>query len=93
MSWNFRRFTTSEDSLDPQFWIGEAYYTDDGEIWACTQDAQSPYGETEEELANCYKMMQEAFLKPVIDLDTFVFAKPDWETTIPYGIPINEEFI
>jgi hypothetical protein len=51
------------------YFIVEAYYTD-GKIDMITVDEMAPWGENEKELKDNYKMMREAFDKPVIDYDT-----------------------
>ena len=90
MSWNYRaakkRLTVdilkdevtgevvdsySEDS----FGICEVYYNDEGKITSTTERFIEPYGETLEDLKTSFNMMKEAFDKPVIDLDTIVYAK------------------
>lgn len=67
--------------------IHEAYYNDDGGIWAVTEDAvtvgayMDQLDETEEEklteLAQTLDWMRLALAKGIIDLDTYVFADQD----------------
>mgnify|MGYP000430138620 CR=1 FL=1 len=104
MTWNYRVFETKHDgkafaySLDgekeqPEPWtsfdIREVHYNKDGEIWAYTE-AQSPYGETPEELKADISMYLEAFKKPVIDKDSVKGSHPDWVYD-PEGIESIED--
>lgn len=96
--WNYRlcKKTHRTDENDPDkiicvsYEIHEAYYNDDGEIWAVTEDAVTVgaymeyidrLDETEEEklveLAQTLGWMQLALAKGIIDLDTYVFADQD----------------
>lgn len=84
MSWNYRvgykklkvDIDLSNDVYEEDcFGICEVYYNDKGEITFTSENFQEPYGETLEELKTSFNMMQEAFNKPVIDLDNIVYAK------------------
>ena len=82
MTWNYRigkktveyEFDGRKESEDI-YGIYEAYYNDDGEIYATTVEGMEPHGETLEELKSDFEMMQEAFNKEVLDLDTIKYAK------------------
>lgn len=68
--WNYRRAKRKfPDSDDEAYFIVEAYYTD-GILTGITAEEMAPWGESEDELQMSYKMMREAFDKPVIDYDT-----------------------
>lgn len=84
MSWNYRvgykklkvDIDLSNDVYEEDcFGIVETYYNDQGEIYATTEQFVEPYGETLEELKWSFEKMKEAFDKPVLDLDTIVYAE------------------
>ncbi len=82
MTWNYRlcKQTYRGDGYEEDSYeIREAYYNKDGSIWAVTENAKGVYGDTIESAKECITWMQQAFEKEIIDLDTFVFAKADFE--------------
>jgi hypothetical protein len=64
---------STEDSLD----IYEAYYNSSGEIWGLSTNPASPYGETLEELEKDLQFLLMAVKRPIIDLESLVFAQMD----------------
>ena len=81
MTWNYRVIRTKrphprslgktdEETFD-EFTICEVYYNKDDTIYAYS-DAQSPYGETLEELENDLKYMAEALKAPVLNKEEIV---------------------
>ncbi len=54
---------------DPYYGIHEVYYDDSGKVEGYTDDAVSPFGETEEELRRDIERMMRAFQHPVLDYD------------------------
>lgn len=80
-NWNYRlckvTFNKGEEFEEVSYEIREAYYNDDGSIWAVTDEAVGLYGDTPETAKRTYEWFGLAFQKEVIDLDTFVFAKRD----------------
>jgi hypothetical protein len=72
MTWNYRVvfIPKSGDSLfdDDQFVIREVYYNEDEEIEFWSEEDSTPFGETFEELASDFDLMQEAFEKPILML-------------------------
>jgi len=72
MSWNYRVIYIPKDGDsifdDDQFVIREVFYNDDDEIEFWTEEDASPFGETFEELADDFDLMQEAFEKPILML-------------------------
>lgn len=64
MTWNYRVFREAEGG----YVIREVYYEDDGSIFACTQDAVNPFGETLEELAQDLKYLKQALKLPVLTM-------------------------
>lgn len=81
MNWNYRLckviFDKGEESEEVSYEIREAYYNDDGSIWAVTDQAVGIYGDTVETAKRSYEWVGLAYQKEVIDLDTYVFAKRD----------------
>ena len=90
MSWNYRvGFRTVSYSVvddndhnlvvdtleETQYGIVETYYNDDGEIAFTSEEFQSPYGETLEDLKWCFEKMKKAFELPVLDLDNIVYVE------------------
>ena len=84
MSWNYRvcrkRFEGFNPDLhDPDdeysYGIYEVYYNDDGDIWANSMEPMEPYGTSLESIKECFSLMQQAFTKPLIDLDTIEYAE------------------
>ena len=81
--WNFRickNTNRGPDYEEVSYQIREAYYNEDGGIWAVTEDAKGVYGEDIEDVKDCLAKMQLSLNKEIIDLDTFVFAIADFET-------------
>jgi hypothetical protein len=88
--WNYRICKETHDTKvvgkSVSYSIREVYYNKDGSIWAVTEKAvgvgadrfTSETDETEEwalkEMTESLNKMKEAFLHPIIDLDTLVFA-------------------
>jgi len=72
MPWNYRVvfIPKSSDSIfeDDQFVIREVYYNEDEEIEFWSEEDSTPFGETFEELADDFDLMQEAFEKPILML-------------------------
>ena len=64
MTWNYRVFREAKDA----YVIREVYYEEDGSIFACTQDAVKPFGETVEELAQDIKYFKQALKLPVLTM-------------------------
>ena len=60
---------------ETQYGVVEAYYNDDGKIVFTSEEFQSPYGETLEELKANFDNIQKAFELPVLDLDNIEYAK------------------
>ena len=88
MSWNYRVCKKTFDKYDPslhspedKYSVGiyEVYYNDNGDICLVSCNPIDPYGPTFEGLQQDFKLMQEAFDKPVLDLDTLEFAPVDDE--------------
>ena len=77
MTWNYRvckeTYGNGTQNVEIGYSIREAYYNKNGGIWAVTERAKSPYGESIEEIKQCLELMRLALNKEVIDLDTFVF--------------------
>jgi len=71
MTWNYRvlkHVTETEEfyQIHEVYYHGDTYVID---IYACTEEASSPYGETVEELKENLEMYMEAFDLPVIPYD------------------------
>jgi len=68
MGWNYR--VMRHKSAQGQVWFGihEAYYNDEGEVTAWTDEPSQPCGETMEELKNDLGRMLRATDYPVIDV-------------------------
>jgi hypothetical protein len=82
MSWNYRlckQTYRGEGFEEVAFEIREAYYNEAGDIWAITENPARPFGESSEEVKTVLERMMTALDKDVIDLDTFVFTRPDFE--------------
>ena len=80
--WNYRlckQTYRSESFEEVAYEIREAYYNKDGGIWAVTENAARPFGESPGELTTVLDRMKTALDKEIIDLDTFVFARQDIE--------------
>jgi len=74
VTWNYRviRKVTRVDGRDEfQYGIHEVYYDDDHIPTSCTVDPVTPYGESEEELAQDMRYFAAALEKPVLDYDSF----------------------
>lgn len=68
--WNYRvtkRGSDPEQGLDYE--IREVYYRQDGSILGWTEKPCEPYGHSEAGLREDFQLMQEAFERPVLDLD------------------------
>jgi len=72
MVWNYR--VIEHDGL---FYIHEAYYNDNGDITAISEDPMHPQGETPEELKNDMKYFLQAFNRPTLKKDEIKFAPMD----------------
>ena len=78
-TWNyqigFKRYkykdsTALEEQEELQYGIVEVYRNDKGEIQAVSEEFQTPFGETYDELINdLYMMLKDAQDRPVLDLD------------------------
>ena len=82
MTWNYRlcKSTYKDNDYDEvSYEIKEAYYNKAGQVWAVTENRAGVFGETVEEAKRCLEMMKRAFEEDVLDMDTFVFAKADFE--------------
>jgi len=64
MHWNYR--VVNKNGC---FGIHEVFFGDNKKIGATTEDPIEPFGETETELKDHYKLMGEAFNAPVINYD------------------------
>jgi len=74
MSWNYRvvRKVHRVDGREEfQYGIHEVYYDDDHVPTSCTVDPVTPYGDTEDELAQDMRYFASALEKPVLDYDSF----------------------
>ena len=65
MSWNYRVLKHVAEG-EEGYQIHEVYYNEDGSIKACTEEAATCFGGTEEELKEAFKLMEAAFDKPAI---------------------------
>ena len=74
--WNYRicKETIQDET---SFTVREVYYNKKGEIWGSTVNGASPYGESFREIMGDLARMLAAGLKPVINLDTLVYASSD----------------
>lgn len=79
--WNYRvckrevPYGSDENETKTVYDIREAYYNDDGDVWATSEEPQGPRGETVEELKNDLERFGQAFERDTINLDTFKYAK------------------
>ncbi len=79
--WNYRVCTKFWKNDNPKtkhitggersFEIHEVYYDDDDKPGSYTERSVNAGGETLEELKKVHKMMEDAFEKPVLDLDNW----------------------
>ena len=71
-TWNYRIVRRIDPLSASGYWLGiyEAYYDDEGNCDALTEDAISVEGETLESLHADYRLFAEAFTKPVLDYET-----------------------
>ena len=86
-TWNYRlcKETVREHDGTPVFYysLREAYYNDNEEVWAVTENAvgigfdQYSFDTFDpvEETASSLARMQQALERPILDLDTIVFAE------------------
>ena len=72
LTWEYRIMTQIGLSFD----VYEVYFDAKGKIHSWTDHAVSPYGETLEELREDYRLMSEAFNKPILDHETGKVWKP-----------------
>lgn len=71
MSWNYRIIRHTDTITREEYYeLIECYYNDDGSLMGYTE-YPSPDGGTVEELQESYKMMAEAFTKPVLNPSDF----------------------
>lgn len=82
--WNYRLCKTTynkgEEYEEVGYEIREAYYNKDGGIWAVTEEAKGVYSdEGIDGVKQVLEWMKLALDKDIIDLDTFVFAKADFD--------------
>jgi hypothetical protein len=74
MSWNYRvvrKVLSDAGHTTIQYGIHEVYYDDDHVPTSCTVNPVTPYGESEEELAQDVRRYTSALEKPVLDYDSF----------------------
>jgi hypothetical protein len=77
MTWNYRvcKSIYKEDGYEEvNYEIRETYYNPDGSIWAVSQNAAGVYSESFIGIDDMLEKMHQALLKPIIDLDDFIFA-------------------
>ncbi len=71
MTWRYQimrhKYETPGINGEYSFQIHEVYLDDNGEVDTWTEDGMEPFGESPEELRECYDMMKEAFDMPVLD--------------------------
>lgn len=85
MTWNYRLCKTTYNADDEEtkeviHEIREAYYNKDGGIWAVTEHAVGVSSDDGlDGIKDAFRKMQLALDKDVIDLNTFVFAKADFD--------------
>lgn len=72
MIWNYR--VIEHDGL---FYIHEAYYNDNGDITAISEDPMHPHGENLKELKGDMEYFLQAFNRPVLKKDEIKFAPMD----------------
>jgi len=80
--WNYRVFRhVHKDTIlkENYVWyaIHECYYDNEGTLDCWTENPVDPYGDTLEELKNCYEMMAKAFTKPILN---YIMDKDDANT-------------
>ena len=71
MSWNYRvlkHVAAGEEGYQ----IHEVYYNEDGSIEACTEEAVTCFGGSEDELKETLKLMEAAFEKPTIPYENLI---------------------
>jgi hypothetical protein len=68
MSWNYRVTYRGKNAMEG-YSIREVYYNEDGDIVLYTENPVEPFGDIEEELEECLRLMQMAFEKPTLNLD------------------------
>jgi len=82
MSWNYRvckiTYNQGTDYEEVSYEIREAYYNKDGGIWAVTENPKGIAADSEESILTSLEWMKQAVERPVLDLDTFVFADSDF---------------
>ena len=82
MFWN-HRVTKRKTDFDEgtgsniEFGIREVFYNDNGEVYAIAEEADSPWGESFEDLKSDMEHYMKALDNPVIDLDTIKYADMD----------------
>lgn len=82
MTWNYRLCKSTYKDNDYEevgYEIKEVYYNKAGQVWAVTENRVGVFGETVEEAKRCFEKMNRAFEEDVLDMDTLVFAKADFE--------------
>jgi len=70
MTWDYRivhSFCIAGGDPIDTFSMREAYYNEDGDVMCITVDACGAMGETADECEDDYKIMAEAFKKPVLE--------------------------
>ena len=73
MSWDYRvvrKILSGEGYTTTQYGIHEVYYDDDHVPASCTINPVTPYGESEDELAQDVRHYASALEKPVLDYDS-----------------------
>jgi hypothetical protein len=76
MSWNYRvveheRYNEIYEGKVMEYQIHEVYYDEHGENQWMTSEACAPYGDTAADLAENFRLMQQAFERPVLKATVF----------------------
>ena len=72
MSWNLRVIKNDADEKNEFYFIGEVYYSKNGNLRGYTHSkGVNLLAETESELKKYYEMCAEAFTKPTLNLGEF----------------------
>jgi hypothetical protein len=79
MSWNYRVFEKKVKG-ERFYYIGEAFYNKQDEIFAISSEPVEPIGDTVKELKHDLEMMQEALELPILKYGKITFADAPWDT-------------
>tara|TARA_R110002074_G_scaffold271067_2_gene442806 strand:+ start:1134 stop:1394 length:261 start_codon:yes stop_codon:yes gene_type:complete len=76
MSWNYRvveheTYNEIYEGKVIEYQIHEVYYDEHGENQWMTREACAPYGDTAADLAENFRLMQQAFERPVLKATVF----------------------